>query len=448
MARGEPPTAHEPRLDPPAGVRDPGRRRAPTLLAGAAPLLAAAGRAQLALPAAAAPGSPSTLAQAVPTIVKPLPPEWFIVRGTNAETRCDALAGQGYVVPGERFSSATTPRRRSSTPRAGGCGCRAPGCGGRSSTYDQLRARPSRTTTAVIECAGNGRSFFAGQQGTPAGGTAWRLGGVGAARWRGVPLASLLYRAGLRCEAVDVMPVGLDASVVSGGCRPGPRPAPAPGRQGARRRARRLEMNGEPLPPDHGFPARLLVPGWVGIASVKWPGSIEVADHPLTSPWNTTSYRMIGPDHPADSPPLTTQPPRSAFELAWEAEVPAGRPLTLRGRSWSGTGGVHRVDVSTDGGATWRQARLEPRDPAGRGCGGACPGCPLPAVTSCSPAPPASTAWPSPTPCRSTSWATSSGRSSGIPWSPPETARPGDDGRGPPLAGAACSPRIVLFSTC
>ncbi len=355
--------ARRPRLDPPDAIPDLGRRRALALLAGAAPLLTAAGRGLATLPAAAAPARPSALAQASPGIVKPLPPEWFTVRGTNAETRWEALAGQGYAVPNDRFFV----RNHTSTPlidpatwrlRLSGSGVRRPV----ELTYDQLRALPARTTTAVIECAGNGRSFFADQQGTPASGTAWRLGAVGAARWRGVPLSALLHRAGLRPEAVDVMPVGLDDPVVSSGVDQGHVRRPLPVAKALDDVLVAYEMNGEPLPPDHGFPARLVVPGWVGIASVKWLGSIEVADHPLTSPWNTTSYRMVGPDYPADSPPLTAQPPKSAFELAWEAELPAGRPLTLRGRSWSGTAGVHRVDVSTDGGASWRQARLDPWD--------------------------------------------------------------------------------------
>ena len=81
-------------------------------------------------------------------------------------------------------------------------------------------------------------------------------------------------------------------------------------------------MNGVPLPPDHGYPVRLVVPGWVGIASIKWLGQIEVSAQPLFSPWNTTSYRMFGPDYPVDSPPLTGQPVKSALELR---EAPSSR---------------------------------------------------------------------------------------------------------------------------
>jgi DMSO/TMAO reductase YedYZ molybdopterin-dependent catalytic subunit len=311
------------------------------------------------------PAAGAAAASAPSPIVKPLPPEWFVVHGTNAEMRWDT-AERGFVVPNERFFV----RNHTSTPRidAGGWRLRLFGSGLRrplTLTYDQLLALPARTTTAVIECAGNGRRFFADQQGTPASGTPWRLGAVGAARWRGVPLADLLDRAGLRRSAVDVMPAGLDDPVVSGGVDQGHVRRPLPIAKALDDVLVAYEMNGRPLPPDHGFPARLVVPGWVGIASIKWLGGIEVADHPLSSPWNTTSYRMVGPDYPPDSPPLTSQPVKSAVALPWGAELPAGRRTTLRGRAWSGSGPVRRVDVSVDGGASWRRARLAPPD-AGR----------------------------------------------------------------------------------
>ena len=85
-------------------------------------------------------------------------------------------------------------------------------------------------------------------------------------------------------------------------------------------------MNGEPLLPDHGFPVRLVLPGWVGIASIKWLGSLEVATTELTSPWNTKWYRMTGGSYPADSPPLTVNPVRSAWELGWGADRRPPRP--------------------------------------------------------------------------------------------------------------------------
>ena len=107
-----------------------------------------------------------------------------------------------------------------------------------------------------------------------------------------------------------------------------------------------------------------MLPGWVGIASIKWLGSLEVATTELTSPWNTKWYRMTGGSYPLDSPPLTVNPVRSAWELGW-GETIARRPaVELTGRSWSGAGAIDRIEVSVDGGATWRPARAT--DTAGR----------------------------------------------------------------------------------
>jgi DMSO/TMAO reductase YedYZ molybdopterin-dependent catalytic subunit len=104
------------------------------------------------------------------------------------------------------------------------------------------------------------------------------------------------------------------------------------------------------------------VPSWIGIASIKWIGDIEVAAQPLYSPWNTDFYRLFGDAHPAGgSAPLTRQTIKSAFELDREANLPAGTTHRLTGRSWSGSGGVVRVEVSTDGGTTWGEARLYDR---------------------------------------------------------------------------------------
>jgi DMSO/TMAO reductase YedYZ molybdopterin-dependent catalytic subunit len=224
----------------------------------------------------------------------------------------------------------------------------------RSFRYADLLRMPWRETTAFVECAGNGRSFFASQQGTPTPGSQWKLGAVGVARWRGVPLSYVLRRAGLKHgRAVDVMPEGLDSTVVTAGVDTGHVRRPLPIEKALHDVLVVYEMNGQTLPPDHGFPVRLLVPGWVGVASIKWLGQIEVADHPLFSPWNTTQYRLTGPTYSADGPPLSNQAVKSAFELPFPATFPAGSRQILTGRSWSGAGSIRSVDVSTDGGATW-----------------------------------------------------------------------------------------------
>jgi DMSO/TMAO reductase YedYZ molybdopterin-dependent catalytic subunit len=290
-----------------------------------------------------------------PGIVKPLPEEWFTVRGTNAETRFAALAGTGLHTPAERFFV----RNHTSTPvldadswtltvRGDGLHRARPA----EFTLDDLKRLPVTTRTAFVECAGNGRSFFTSQQGQAVTGTAWTLGAVGTAEWRGVRLAEVLRRAGLSHRAVDVMPVGLDAEYVTAdGTNLGHVRRPLPVSKALDDVLLAYEMNGEPLPPDHGHPVRVLVPSWVGIASVKWVGDIAVSARPLYSPWNTDFYRLFGDAHPAGgSAPLTRQTLKSAFELPWEASVPAGVERRLTGRSWSGAGAVTRVEVSTDDG--------------------------------------------------------------------------------------------------
>ncbi|HYQ69404.1 sulfite oxidase [Actinophytocola sp.] len=303
-------------------------------------------------------------------IVKPLPADRFIVRGTNAETRWEALAGTGNLVPIDRFfvrNHTLTPLLSAQTWRLRlfGTGLRgAPTAGNPVELgYQDLLDLPARTVTARIECAGNGRSFYTTQQNQSVTGTAWQLGAVGVARWRGVPLSTVLERAGLRRSAVDVLPAGLDPDYVTGGVNLGPVRRPLPIRKALKDVLVAYEMNGEPLPPDHGFPVRLVVPDWIGIASIKWLGGIEVSDTPLVSPWNTQFYRLVGPDYPPEGELIGRQNIKSAFELPWGGTLAAGRTHHLTGRSWSGTGGVRGVEVSTDG-RTWRHAAPRGHDGA------------------------------------------------------------------------------------
>jgi DMSO/TMAO reductase YedYZ molybdopterin-dependent catalytic subunit len=313
--------------------------------------------------ATAAPAAP---APPVGPIRKPLPPDLFTVFGTNAETKWEALRGVGYHTPVDRFyvrnhTSTPTVDRDTWRLRLFGTGLR--GAPTRETpielSFADLRRLPSETYSAVLECAGNGRSFFTTQQGRSVTGTAWRLGAVGVARWRGVRLSTVLRRAGLTRTAVDVLPAGLDPNFVSGGVDLGPVRRPLPVAKALDDVLLAYEMNGQPLLPDHGFPVRLVVPNWIGIASVKWVGEIEVSDQPLFSPWNTQFYRYFGAGFPPEgSPPLTRQVTKSAFELPFPATVPAARTTVLTGRSWSGNGPVERVRISTDGGTSWRRPRI------------------------------------------------------------------------------------------
>ncbi|MFE7076633.1 sulfite oxidase [Streptomyces sp. NPDC057620] len=329
----------------------------------AAPALAASATATGTAPRTAGATTDRATAAAVPGIVKPLPDAWFTARGTNAETRFEALAGTGHHTPTDRFFV----RNHTATPvldaNAWSVTVRGDGLVGGGSaefTLDDLKRLPATTRSAFVECAGNGRSFFTTQQGQTVSGTAWTLGAVGVARWRGVRLAEVLRRAGLSRGAVDVMPRGLDADYVTAdGTNLGRVRRPLPLSKALDDVLLAYEMNGEPLPPDHGGPVRVLVPSWIGIASIKWVGDIEVSAQPLYSPWNTDFYRLFGDAYPAGgSAPLTRQTLKSAFELPWNASLEAAAEHRLTGRSWSGAGAVARVEVSTDGGSSWRRARL------------------------------------------------------------------------------------------
>ena len=289
-----------------------------------------------------------------PLVVKPTPPDLFYDFGSNKEMRWENMYGRGYIVPNELFfvrNHTRTPRIDVATWRL-----KIEGSGIQRSielTYDDLLGMPSVSVLRYVECAGNGRSFFEAQYGRRASGTQWRLGAVGVAEWTGVQLREVLDRAGLKRTAKDVMPEGLDELRVR-------RPMSI---------AKALEddtlivyaMNGQPLPPDHGFPVRTLTPGWIGIANIKWVGRIEVSEEALYSTWNTDSYILIGPDYrpapPAKGPILSSQSVKSALELPWEGEIRAGR-RAVSGRSWSPFGKITKVEYSLDRGITWATARL------------------------------------------------------------------------------------------
>jgi DMSO/TMAO reductase YedYZ molybdopterin-dependent catalytic subunit len=159
-----------------------------------------------------------------------------------------------------------------------------------------------------------------------------------------------------------VLPQGLDPDYVTGGVNLGPVRRPLSVHKALKDVLVAYEMNGQPLPPDHGYPVRLVVPDWIGIASIKWLGRIEVSDTPLVSPWNTQFYRLVGPDYPPEGELISKQNTKSAFELPWNGTLAAGRAHQLHGRSWSGTGGIRKVEVSADGGRSWHPATSRGHD--------------------------------------------------------------------------------------
>jgi sulfane dehydrogenase subunit SoxC len=293
-------------------------------------------------------------------IAKPLPPETFVDHragdssydylngpGYNAETRWEAMSGAGYLTPTEAFfvrNHAPTPLIDAATWKL-----KVEGPALEKSLelgYEDLLELPSVSVVKMLECAGNGRIFFDENHGREAPGTPWRLGAVGVAEWTGVPLREILERAKMKSSARDIMAESLDAARMR---------RPLPVGKALEDAIVAYEMNGEFLVPDHGFPARLIVPGWAAVASVKWLGKLFVSDEPLFSPWNTEKYVLSGEGH--DGAPVTRQTVKSALELAWNARLPSGSN-TIRGRSWSPDASIARVECSLDG-EEWREAAIE-----------------------------------------------------------------------------------------
>ncbi len=226
--------------------------------------------------------------------------------------------------------------------------------------YDELLAFPSRTAAVTLECAGNGRSFLEPK----AKGVQWQLGAVGTAEWTGVPLSAVLERAGVKPGAVDVVLEGTD--------RGEPRNEPKPAGPLAFARGLPLakalrpevllayKMNGAPLPAAHGRPVRAVVGGWYGMASVKWLARVIVTDRPFLGYDQTVDYAVWDRrDGPPNLVPLTEIEVKASIARPSAGEVVrAGKDCTVRGAAWAGPADVTKVEVSTDGGATWEAARL------------------------------------------------------------------------------------------
>lgn len=216
-----------------------------------------------------------------------------------------------------------------------------------------LGALPQRSVTVTMECAGNGRLDLAP---LPAG-EPWSHGAVSTASWSGVPLSVLLDRAGLRDDVVEILISGADRGT-------------PPGSRSETRFCRALpldkaldanvilaiEMNGRPLPVEHGAPVRLVVPGWYGMASVKWVARIAALTEPFDGWFQRERYVY---ERDREKRPVDVMRVK-ALVIAPEsgAGVPRGR-VTVWGWAWSGAAPVAAVDVSLDG-EPWQPASLEP----------------------------------------------------------------------------------------
>jgi DMSO/TMAO reductase YedYZ molybdopterin-dependent catalytic subunit len=227
-------------------------------------------------------------------------------------------------------------------------------------SYDELRTLPTKTVTATLECAGNSRAMLVPK----AHGLLWQLGAVGNAKWTGVPLASVLEKAGVREGAVEVILEGADKGAVN--AEPKSPGVVSFARSLPLEKAQRpgvllaFQMNGKDLPVEHGFPLRVVVPGWYGMASVKWLSRITVSDKPFDGFWQTFHYsywdRSSG--RPMLKPVTELQVKAEIARPAYHEHVAAGKPYRVFGAAWAGDTEVAKVDVSTDGGKSWQPAKL------------------------------------------------------------------------------------------
>jgi sulfane dehydrogenase subunit SoxC len=226
-------------------------------------------------------------------------------------------------------------------------------------SLEDVRGRPAVELAVTMECAGNGRALIEPHVVSQP----WLQEAVGTARWRGTPLRALLAEAGVTDEAVEVVFTGLDHGLEGG-------------IEQAYQRSLSLfdvhrpevllayEMNGAPLAPQHGFPLRLLVPGWYGMTSVKWLGRITAVDRPFEGYQQSHSYRLRQAEEEAGEP-LSRMHPRALMappgfpEFSTRSRIVPAGPCLLEGRAWSGLGEVEAVSVSTDGGDSWAAAELE-----------------------------------------------------------------------------------------
>jgi DMSO/TMAO reductase YedYZ molybdopterin-dependent catalytic subunit len=225
-----------------------------------------------------------------------------------------------------------------------------------------LRNLPQHKVAAVLECTGNGRGFF--QPRVP--GVQWGRGGVGNAEWAGPSVADVLKLAGADTGAAYITANGADVGVAK---------TPDFIRSLQMRKALHpstllaLQMNGEPLPDLHGFPLRLIVPGWDGTSWVKWVTSISVANEPYAGFYMNPAYRF--PRHPvapgmaadpSDLEVIESMPVKSYITGPADGDhIPMG-PTTIRGMAWAGEERIARVEISTDGGSRWAAAELSSDD--------------------------------------------------------------------------------------
>jgi len=225
--------------------------------------------------------------------------------------------------------------------------------------YEELLELASVTIPVTLECAGNNRSFLEQK----VKGVQWSLGAVGTAEWTGVPLSILLDRARAKANGRHVVLEGADGGMLEDPKSPPGELKFARSIPLAKARADVLlayKMNGRELPPEHGFPLRAIVPGWYAMGSIKWLQRIIVTDQPFTGYYQTIDYAYWERRKAiAELKPLTEMQVKAQIAKPAEGDVvPANSKVRVHGAAWTSNGEIKKVELSTDGGATWSEAKL------------------------------------------------------------------------------------------
>jgi DMSO/TMAO reductase YedYZ molybdopterin-dependent catalytic subunit len=221
-----------------------------------------------------------------------------------------------------------------------------------------IRARPAVTLHVTMECAGNGRAQLSPRPISQP----WLVEAVGSAEWKGTSLRGVLEEAKVGEKAVEVLFTGLDSGV-EGGIEQSYERSLALADAMSDDVLLAYEINSQPLPPQHGYPLRLVVPGWYGMTNVKWLERITCLREPFRGYQQKNAYRLLEHDGD-DGIPVTRMLPRSLLippgipDFMTRERYLDAEPCAIRGRAWSGLDKIARVDVSVDGGSTWENAEL------------------------------------------------------------------------------------------
>ncbi len=293
-----------------------------------------------------------------------------VVRGEGITIEELALAGRNHALPLEGLLHAVTPvgmhylLTHFDIPHVDPSAWRLPVTGNvvRPVEFNlaELKSRPSRTLAVTLECAGNGRALMSPRSVSQP----WLSEAVGTAEWTGTPLAPLLEQAGIDAGATEVVFTGLDRGVQGEVEHAYERSLPL---EEALREDVLLAwaINGQPLPPQHGFPLRLIVPGWYGMTHVKWLAAITVVKEPFRGWQQSVAYHLKDSEEDPGTP-VTRMLPRALMvppgipDFLTRERLLGRGPCRIEGRAWSGQAPVTRVEVSVDGGSQWRDGRLGP----------------------------------------------------------------------------------------